>query len=184
MSERLLSEGFEHAAYALRNSIHNFRGPNVEPFPRSYATSSGRWTASATWFLTWLTTPAGRFSSLIARCCLVKEVKTRLPHGELSKWLKANFKGSLRTTRRYKRIAERWPQIEAEAKRTNVSVLKPSRALKLLTAPRKRPEPEPEAVLAHLAMPCGFVPVSGKALVGCLSKSGKGWVLTYLGHHF
>lgn len=32
MSQQLLSEGFERAAYALRSSIDNFRGPDAEPF--------------------------------------------------------------------------------------------------------------------------------------------------------
>ena len=32
MSERLLSEGFERAAYSLQRSLDNFRGPDAESF--------------------------------------------------------------------------------------------------------------------------------------------------------
>ena len=39
-------------------------------------------------------------------------LKKRIPYGQWTDWLKANFKGSPETARRYSRIAEEWAFVE------------------------------------------------------------------------
>lgn len=58
------------------------------------------------------------------------EAKTMVPHGEWDAWLKANFKGGVRTAQRYMRVAKRWPDITA--KTTRLSDLTVNEALRLL----------------------------------------------------
>jgi len=77
------------------------------------------------------------------------EAKQGCEHGEWSAWLAANIKFSAQTARGYMRIAERWPEIEAEQKRKMLSF---SACLKLLAPPKPEPEPDP------LPLPFGFLP--------------------------
>ena len=184
MSERLLSEGFEHAAYALRNSIHNFRGPNVEPFAQVVRDFERQ---------------VDRFRDVVPDLAdnpgrTFFQSDSSLLSGEGGKDPIATRRVVEMAQGEFQRLPPHNPAIQTDCRtlatdrsggKTDKRVrFEAVACLEAADRPKETPKPEPEAVLAHLAMPCGFVPVSGNALVGCLSKSGKGWVLTYLGHHF
>ncbi len=65
---------------------------------------------------------------------LLAEAKGLLKHGEWIPWLAANFEGSETTARGYMRVAEHWPEVEANRQR--LPVLNLQGTLKLLSKPR------------------------------------------------
>jgi Protein of unknown function (DUF3102) len=64
---------------------------------------------------------------------LLKEAKARVGHGNFEPWLKEHCNLSFRTARRYMKLAENRPQIEAQFKSANVADLTLSGAQRLLT---------------------------------------------------
>ncbi|MBV1786129.1 DUF3102 domain-containing protein [Hoeflea sp.] len=58
------------------------------------------------------------------------EAKTLVPHGKWAGWIKANFRGGMRTAQRYMKVAKNWETIAG--KNDSVSLLTVTQALELL----------------------------------------------------
>jgi hypothetical protein len=73
---------------------------------------------------------------------LLLKAKEQCPHGQWRPWIEANFAGSLRTAQKWMRLAEGWPELEANAPST--ALLTIEQALEYLAEPREEESREEE----------------------------------------